>query len=224
MKKLIALTVVAATLAGVSAFGQGYFVFGSGKSQVYDGSGASAVVDSAVTVALFWASGSSVVPTVSTFGAQSLASGNNTTLATTVGYTDAQAWTAILSGNFTEGVSAVAFTGPDQVNSTTKGAVSINSGITFDVTGTVSSGSYTAYLVSWTGGWATPAIAQANGAPVGWSTPYNFTAGNSVATLTTPTLNSFGTFAPLVVSTPEPGTLALAALGGAAMLFIRRKK
>jgi hypothetical protein len=222
MKKLITITLLVASFAATGAFGQGYFFFASGKKQVYDGSGATAVNDTAVTVALFWATGSSVVPTVDQYGSQSLASGNNTTLATTVGYTDSQAWTAINNGQFIEGASTVVFTGLDQANTTATGVLNLGGGSSFDVTGTVASGLYTAYLVSWTGGWATPALAASNGAAVGWSTPYNWTAGSSVSTLNTPSIAGFGTFIP--VATPEPGTMALAALGGASLLMFRRKK
>jgi hypothetical protein len=220
MKKIIAISMVAVSLMATSAFSQGYFVFSSGKSQVYDGfttAGASAL-SSHVDIALFWAVGNNVVSPMPI--ASTPTTGNNTTLEA---FSAAQAWTDILNGTFTEAQSN-AIGGPALAVSSTTGVVKIDGGATFDINGTSASSPYTLMLVSWNSAYANPLAAQAAGSAIGWSTTVNYTSGASITdgTIGTPALAGFGTFIP--ATAPEPGTLALAALGGAAMLFIRRKK
>ena len=223
MKKTIALTVIAASLVGSSAFAQGYFNFTSGKSQVYDGSGAAAVLASTVDVALFWGP-ASTTPAVDALATQSLKLGNNTTSQNTVGYTAPTAWADILSGTFTMGVNA-ATSGNVIALSSATGALAYNSSASFGILNTVAGTSYTLYEVSWLAAdGATPTAAAAAGSPVGWSAPIQYTAVSSIGTPqnTSGLFASFGTFVP--VPAPEPATLALAGLGGASLLLFRRKK
>lgn len=137
MKKIITIALVTASLAGTSAFGQGYFQFTSGKSQVYDGTGASAVLNSTIDVAFLWAA-ASTTPTVDGYATQSLKTGNNTTLASTVGYTAAQAWTDILNGQFTLAQNSADNSLVTALTSTT-GSINYNSSTGFGVVGTSAS-------------------------------------------------------------------------------------
>jgi len=226
MKKILTIGLVVASFAATSSFGQGYFNFVSSKSQAYDGSGASAVLDTAVNVTFLWAN----VGTANTgiLATGSLKTGNNTTLASTVGYTDQQAWTAILGSGFTPAVNA-ANSLPAIQATLANGYVSYNGGANFGVTGTSSPGGTTQYalfFVGWTGSYANLAAAAAAGAPVGWSTVFTYTAGaSSAATLSQMSGNpSFGVFSPVAAPIPEPTTLALAGLSGASLLLFRRRK
>jgi hypothetical protein len=225
MKKLIALTAIAASLAGSSAFGQGYFQFTSGKSQVYDGSGTAAALDTAIDVAFYWGA-AATTPAVDALATQSSKTGNNSTTAIQAGYTAATAWTAILNdANFTLAVNSGTSAAVVTPTSST-GAISYSGGGSFGVTGTSPGTTYTIYEVSWLAAdGATPAAAAADGSPIGWSAPLQYGAVISIGTpqsMAGGAFASFGTFSPVVV--PEPTTLALAGLSGASLLLFRRKK
>ena len=102
----------------------------------------------------------------------------------------------------------------------------MNGGASFDITGTSVSTAYTLMLVSWNGSlYSTLAAAEAagNGA-IGFSAPIQYTSGTGPTdnTVASAPFAQFGTFVPAIV--PEPGTMALAALGGASLLLFRRKK
>jgi hypothetical protein len=223
MKKIIAISLVAASLAASSSFGQGYFAFATGKSQVYDGFTlpSSSQVASTVDVTFLWAP---VGSTVSMPLTSTPITGNSNTVES---YTVATAWADILSSGFAPAVNSASSTAAVQLSSG-NGSVTYNGGANFGVTGTTSptgSTQYALFLVGWGGGYSSLAAAAAANAPVGWSSVFTYTAGQN-ASSSTATFNgsspNFGVFVPAVV--PEPCTLALAALGGAAMLLIRRKK
>jgi len=222
MKKIIALTVIAASLAGSSAFAQGYFNFTSGKSQVYDGSGAAAVLASTIDVALLWAP-AATTPAVDALATSSLKLGNNTTSQNTVGYSATQAWTAIMSGQFTPAVNA-ATSGSVVALTSATGAIAYNGSASFGITGTSAGTTYTLYEVSYLASFGTLAAAAAANSAVGWSAPIQYTAVSSIGTPqnTSGLFPSFGTFVP--VPAPEPATLALAGLSGASLLLFRRRK
>jgi len=220
MKRIIALSLIAASLAATSAFGQGYFQFTSGKSQAYDGfttPGASAP-SANVNVALMWAA-AGTTPTVDSLLTSTPTSGNS---ATVESYTAAQAWADINNGQFTLAVNSA--TSANVIAKTAaNGSFSYNGGVSFGVNGT-SPGTYTIYEVSWNAAYADPTTAAAAGSAVGWSAPIQYTAVNATG-FVNPTLGQFpgyGTFVP--AATPEPGTMALAGLGGLSMLAFRRRK
>jgi hypothetical protein len=224
MKKIIALTLVTASLAATSAFGQGWISLSSSRSQVYDGfttAGTAALNTGTIDVGLFWAANATANPMASLL-ASTPTSGNSTT---TESYTVSQAWTTLLSASGWT-LAQNAQNGNSSVISptATKGSVSYNSGNNFDITGTTAGASYAFLEVSWNAAYATPTLAQAAGSAIGWSYMASLATGISSTDLntTSPTFANYGTFVPAVI--PEPTTLALAALGGAAMLMIRRKK
>jgi PEP-CTERM motif len=226
MKKLIALTTITAAIVATSAFGQGFVQFTTGKSQAWDGftTAGSSALSSKVNVALFWAAQGST-PTVASLLASTPTSGNSTTVES---YTAAQAWTDILNGGFTLGQNASSGNANVIQLTAANGGIQYFGGSGFNLAGTAANTAYAMYFVSWDATYATPALAAAAnggaGAAVGWSSVFTYT---TVANTGTPSSMSglapqFGTFVP--VSAPEPSTMALAGLGGAAMLLFRRRK
>ena len=222
MKKIIALTLLAGTLAGTSAFGQGFFVLASAKSQAWDGFTTPGVsgVGATVNTAFLWAP-ASTTPAVDTLSslANTPTPGNSTTAEAS--YTTQTAWTAILNGQFTLAVNSATSATIIQLTAA-NGSITYNGGISFGVTGTTVGTTYTIYEIGWSSAFATPAAAAAAGGAVGWSTPFQDTAVASNGTATAFTASKFGVFSPVVV--PEPTTLALAGLSGASLLLFRRKK
>ena len=229
MKKKIIVSLVAVTFAAASAFGQGYFSFTSGKSQAYDGFttlGVSAL-GSTINVAFLWAA-ASTTPTIATdISAQSLKTGTNNQ--TGLGYTAATAWADILNGQFTfatntgTGNLVVALTSTTGVIGYNPGA---GVGAAFSVSNTVVNTTYTLYEVAWSSAYATPWLAAAANAAVGWSTAFQYASVTQTGFVNS--MNglapSFGVFAPSTGAVPEPSTMALAAIGGASLLLFRRRK
>jgi len=227
MKKLIAIGLVVASFAATSSsFAQGYFDFVTSKSQAYDGTGATAVLNSTIDVTFLWAPANTTLSGI--LSAASSKTGNNTTTAAQAGYTAATAWTAILASGFTPAVNTNGNTAAVQLT-VANGGASYNGGASFGVSGTAGttpSTVYSVFMVGWnaSSGDTTLAAAAAHGDAVGWGTVFQYSAGAnggaSVGNFTGQT--GFGVFSPVVV--PEPTTLALAGLSGASLLLFRRRK
>jgi PEP-CTERM motif len=215
MKKTLIMTIVALAFATASTFGQGYFKFASGKSQVWDGfsTPGTATRSTSVSVALFWAANGASSPF--SWLTSTPTSGNSTT---TESYTASQAWSALTSSSWTLAQTTDAgMNGNVQGVSTSSGAVTFGTGANFGVTGTSPGVAYELMLVSF-------ATSSYGSGAIGWSAPISVTSGTSLLdnTVASPTYTQFGTFVP--AATPEPSTMALAGLGGAAMLLFRRRK
>lgn len=100
MKKIIKISMLAATLAATSAFGQGYLILQSpANSQIWDGFSTAGVATrtTAVDVGLFWAVNGTANPMAALL-ASTPTTGNSTTAES---YTTAQAWAAVLGSSFT---------------------------------------------------------------------------------------------------------------------------
>lgn len=234
MKKILVIATMAATLSGLSAFGQGSFVFGSSAGWVWDNYGpvgsVSPVRNAGQKVSFLIGTGlggiqgvkNNVETNASTLGAnQSWALSN----------TDA-AWAALLGdannpfavNNGTSGPAGLVIG-----TTTATGGIAYNGGAGFFIDGTSSSGgSIQVRIVAWDGQYATPAAAAAAHSAVGWGAAFTYNYGG-----TTGTPGNFstqagsgngaarvGVYAPV----PEPGTFALAGLGIASMLIARRRK
>jgi hypothetical protein len=215
MKKLILIASLITSFTALSALGQGYFHFFTGKSQVWDqlDGGGSPALSTSINTAFLWAPNGSV-PMVSSLGASSPVSGFPI-------YTASSVWTAILTDpNFTPAINNA--NGQMAIQRTSSfGSISYNSGISFPVTGTSVGTGYSVFMIGWDGAYATPALAQAASAGVGWSAPFSYTA---VAFTTIPNTMSGVTPAFGVWGVPEPSALALAGLGGLSLMLLRRRK
>ena len=215
MKKYVGIILLSASIAGLSAFGQGYFSFTSGKSQVYDGFSSYPLAPSSrVDVAFLWGA-QGAVPEV-----EALA--NGVSLGTPQTWTPAAAWTAILADpNFTLAVDNN--TGaPAVINTTSNGAISYNSGSAFPVTGTTVGTPYTLFMIGWNSIYATPVLAAAANSFVGWSQAFDYTAASS-----TSVPNSMNGLTPpfgVVGLIPEPSAITVAGLGGLSIWLLRRRK
>jgi hypothetical protein len=224
MKKIITISLLTVSLAVASVLGQGYFSLSSAKSQVYDGfttPGVSALA-STVNTAFLWGP-SNTVPTVDSFLTSMPTTANSSTPQMVPLF---QAWAAILNGQFNLATNATTGALVTQLSGA-NGSVIYNGSVSFPVTGTAPDTTYTVYMIGWDAHYATPALAAAAngglGAALGWSLPFQFTAGQFYYALPNliPFGNNFGTLPPV----PEPATMALAALGGVSLLvFPRRNK
>jgi hypothetical protein len=225
MKKLVLVSTMIVSLAGMSAFGQGWMSFSLGKSAVYDGfttpgvSGLGATVDTA----LMWAPVGTPTPVVSALLASTPTTGNSST---SEGYTVATAWSDILTDpNFTlaynyNGGAPVLVTGTTVAN----GGVANQAYPLSNASGSeqaVINTFYNVFVISWNAAYATPALAEANNSAVGWSSVFSYEAYafTSTANALTPPQH-IGTFVPI----PEPATIALAGLGSLSLLLFRRRK
>jgi len=221
MKKLVLISTLIASFAGLSAFGQGYFQFVTGKSQAWTGfNGGAAALSTSVNVAFLWAP-SGAVPSVSALG---VSVPNSTTVAAST-YTTAAAWTAILTDpNFTLAVASANSTIAVQ-RTAANGGAAFNSNIAFGVTDTSVGTAYTLFIIGWNGAFATPALAQAAAGTtgyVGWSQPFAYTAYAQSAVPTS--FGALGGQFGVAGMVPEPSTMALAGLGGLSLLLFRRRK
>lgn len=229
MKKTLLIAAVV-SMTAVSSFAQGNVLFGGGLNSVKQDTSSTPSNVAGLTVALLFATGN-VLPAVDGIAATGLSAGANgglfvgsafsATQANT--FSVAAAWTAILGDGsffFVQGTNAVA--GPTQAISGSTGGWSYNGGGGWSSLNVTGGTAYSAYIIGWTGGWATAALAAANGAAVGWGQKFTYTpaSGINIPVNTSTLEGSFGVYAPV----PEPGTMALAALGGASLLLFRRKK
>lgn len=228
MKKIIAISLLTVSLAATSAFGQGYFLLSTAKSQVYDGFTTAGVstLASTVNTAFLWAP-ANTVPTVNNYLTSMPTTANSNTPRT---FLLAQAWTAILNGQFnlaTNDTTGVLVTQLCRAN----GSIGYNpdtfgNSTPFPVTGTTPDTTYTVYMIGWDAHYATPALAAAAngglGAALGWSLPFQYTARTQFSIFIDNILpfgNNFGTLPPV----PEPATTALVGLGCLSLLTFRRR-
>jgi hypothetical protein len=212
MKKIILIATLIASLTGLSAFGQGYFQFVTGKSQVWDCfTSGSPQLATTVNVAFLWAANGSVPVVASLYG-------STPTSGLPPLYAISAAWSDILTDpNYTfaanSGNGQVAVT-----QSTSSGALNYGP---LAVTGTMVGTTYSLFMVGWDANYATPVLASAANAAVGWSASFSYTAYAATATSSsmsglTPAFGVWGV--------PEPSTLALAGLGSLSLLLVRRRK
>jgi hypothetical protein len=216
--KLTAALAALVAASGVSAFGQGYVLFATSKNNVYDDfttSGTSVVAPGDVTATFLWAATGTADPLgagVAT-GATSL-NANWATIA------------SMLTSGWSIGQNAgVEADKADNNGGVQGGAISYNSSVSFQATGTPAGAGIEVVVLGWdnVGGIGTEAAASAAGAALGWSGAFTYATGATSGS----TISNFSVSGELpfgVVSTPEPTSLALAGLGGLSMLFLRRRK
>ena len=172
MKKFAVMLLLLGSL-GVS-FGQGYFLFTSVKSTVWDGFTSTnlAQLTTNVNVAFLWAPcGTPQVDSI-------MASVTNSATVSNSTYLSAQAWQLILNDpSFTLALNqnagnAVAVA---QTLSNAKGAFAYLGGTAFPVLGTLPETiDYQIFVIGWSAAYATPAAAAAANSPVGWSAAFSY--------------------------------------------------
>jgi len=231
MKKLIVTLALAAV--GVSAFAQGEFAFaGPGARGIWDDFSSQNPHLAADMNVAFLFGGTSFTPLVDAIASSTATNG-------TTAYSPTLAWTDILTDpNFIlatndNGGSPVLAVGTSPANGayayTPPGG---SAGGAFAVDGSASGGAtYRVFVIGWSSAYATPQAAALAGAAVGWSQFFSYAAvagpspgpagnpGNFLSAAGNATVLQFG-----VAATPEPTTIALAGLGGLALLGLRRRK
>ncbi len=231
MKKLVLFSTIAASLIGMSSFGQGYLQLQSGNKTIWEngtyktGSGGLVTTNS---YALVWGS-TTLTPLVDAIQASVATNAlPGVAAAGTVNgnYSVAAAWTAILTDpNFT---LATDLAGPNLATGIAlqNGSLSYNGGGSFAVSG-AGAGVWSLFYIAWNdagGVYLTPSAAQAAGELVGWSTVFNMTL---TGTVSDPLIQQTSGLVPFGVAggaVPEPTTIAFGALGGLSLLLMRRKK
>ncbi len=218
MKKKLILAATLVAMTGLSAFGQGYFLFVATKNSVWDNftTGTTTSGGGHTIAGFLWGPAA----TVGMLGA----TGNP--VSNTVPLSPAK-WDDILTDPqfhlATNSTSGLLVTAPVNASGLQIGGIGYLTGQTFTVAGTAGGQIYTVYAVSWNSLYATPEEAAAAGSAVGWSNPFQYSAGNG-PTSTPLNFNGSGMLAFGVTPVPEPATFALAGLGAAAMLIFRRRK
>ena len=211
MKKL--LTIISLAAVTVYSQAQGYVgSFGSNTRGVWDDYTSTPRLAADISIAFLYGTGTPLVSTL-----QSAVATNTTSVA----WTAASAWNDILNdSNFklatNNGVGLASLT----INA--NGSSSYLGGATFAVAGSAIQ-AYQVYYIGWNSAYATPQAAAAAGSAVGWSSPFSYSFVSSIGSPVqmSTVLTPFGVVAGAV---PEPGTLALAAMGGASLLLFRRRK
>jgi len=233
--KITALSLVAG-MVGISAYGQGFLVLSSGQNTIYDGfttAGTSVVGGTEEGYALYWAPNNTANPFAS-LAAITPTTGNSTT---TASWTTTQAWSTLSSASsWTLGVDSQTYgpvdgsgTIPVVDKASANGVLAFYSqsigpaGLGFGLDGT-SAANYALLVVGFNGAYSDPTAAANAHSAIGWSYLSSFALKGSATdpNIGTPNFSSFGVFTP--AAAPEPGTMALAALGGASLLLFRRRK
>jgi len=236
MKKLIVTLALAAV--GLSAFAQGEFEFaGPGPRGVWDAYSTPGSSHEAADIDVAFLFGStSATPLVDAIAASTATNGSTA-------YNPQTAWTDILTDpsfmlatNDNGGSPVLAVT-----TSTANGSYAYtppggSAGGAFAVDGSASGGaSYRVFMIGWNSAYATPQAAALAGSAVGWTQFFTYAAaaGPVPGPAGTPgTMLAAAGGSPSgvpilqfgVASVPEPTTIALAGLGGLALLGLRRKK
>lgn len=214
MKKT--LLTVALTIASLASFGQGYFYFNGSPRFTWDAFTSPGAIrgNTTVDVAFLWGA-TTATPLIDGIATSTATNG------AAINVTGA--WSDIMNdANFHLAVdSSTSLVAVQQT--TAAGGWSYNNPNDFGVSGTVAQ-SYLVYVIGWNAAYATPTAAAAAGSAVGWSAPFTYAAATSIGTplsMTASGLTAFGVLPPIV---PEPTTMALAGLGGLALLAFRRRK
>ena len=216
MKTIVGVASVIASFISLTAFGQGYAYFSGVKGTVWDGFTMPTIAQrtSNVNVSFLWGQQGSMPVVESILGG---GVPTNTTFLNAT-YSPYLAWSDILSDpdftlamNANSGLAVVTRT-------TTAGAFAYNSGAGFQLVGTSPGNSYTLFVIGWDANYATPNLAAAAGAAVGWSTAFDYTVTTFTAIPNSMTVTAFGT-----AGVPEPAALAVGGLAGLLLCWRRRR-
>jgi hypothetical protein len=225
MKKTLIIATMAA-LTAVSSYGQGWlnfqgFLHNTANNYTTPGT---VTYNAGINVELFFATAGKA-SAVSAIAASSSPA--------TLTYTTKTAWADIMGDSLFQAVQGTGGAGTvAQFASAANGGGVYNASKAYGAGNLVGGTTYSMYEVAWFAGTAgqytTLALAAAangnNGTYVGWSQVFSYnalTSGNPAPTLFA---NTFVGLFDVGGTIPEPTTMALAGLGGLAMLMFRRRK
>ena len=226
MKKLILIAIVSASLPALSASAQGLFLFTGPVRGVWDVySNGFPRLQGTMNVALMVNLNNGMAPAIDAIMTSTRTNGTASDFALFYALNQQVYWNVIMSDpNYVVAIDS-ATSQPAVAAVGNNGAWTYNSGASFGIAGSSGNGGTAqVYVLAWDKQFATPALAAANDAPLGWSAPFSYTyaSGNPPGTpaLMAPLVTPFGVY----VQIPEPAVFTLAGLGAAAMLIFRRRK
>jgi hypothetical protein len=221
MKKLLIILLLAIS-TGVS-YGQG-LVFFDGESQgVWDNFSSSEPILSAdMKVSFMFGTGTPLISSLE-IGAGADNPVPTNALPGYLGFDPYGAWIDILHDpNFLLATNTSLPGSPVVASVIGNGSWGYNSSTEFHLAGASQNQTYTVYVIAWADNYATPQLAAAADAAVGWSDAFSYTIPPLISE-PSPSFVQAG-FLPFgVVGTPEPGDCALAGLGGLSLWFLRRR-
>ncbi len=211
MRTRMLLTFTLIALTGFAAKGQGYFLFTATKNSVWDEftTGVPMSGGGHTIAGFIWGPAGTTNAWLGSVGTRyDLNPGNPFKLS--MAFND-PSWHLATNAAFDTFVSV-------NVNASglAIGGINYNSSATFQVAGTTGGQTYTIYCIAWDNKFSNPLEAF----NVGWSNPFQYTAGNGPTS--TPLGFSSSGMQPFGVGIPEPTTFALAGLG--ALLLIRHRR
>lgn len=219
MKKLIIIT-AALAITGISSFAQGNVSIAGGVGGIWNNyTNVPMVTAGGFDVALLVGTGTPLISGISSTG-----SGTNATLV----FSTATAWNDIMTDSaysFVDGTNGLAMVA--NASTILKGTFAYNAGSSWSAANVNAGTTYNIYEIAWStagGLYTTASLAAQNDAYVGWSQVFSYTptSGANQPTQISPA-NNVGWYG-IGGVVPEPTTMALAGLGGLAMLLIRRRK
>jgi hypothetical protein len=211
MKKQLAIISLLAAVASFSAFGQGFISFAGAKNSVWNGPTTTSGLGASSGTTFLWSTNGAPDPLgagLSTSATGAPFGWNTITAMTTTG-----GWKAAVDVG--TGAAAIGAINPSGL---AVGGIAYNGGAPFQLQGTVGGTTYEIVALAWNGTYGTSSN-------LGWSSSFLYATGASgTDPAGTVTFNQNGMPNFGVAPVPEPTTIALAGLGGLALLAFRRKK
>ena len=225
MKKLFFVAGVMAALSGLTAFGQGNFIFNSAGRYVWNTGPANPVPGGPYNVAFLWSTNLGATPLVAQ---ETGLSHTPTNYSSSLYLYGLQAFNNILTDpNFQLGRATFLGDAVAVATLTAVGGISYNGGGPFGVSGTsTNGGSVLVFFIAWSNLYSDPALAAAVFPLVGWSNPFLYNYANTTSTPAGMGSQAAadGVDARFGLGIPEPSAFALAGLGAIAMLIFRRQR
>ena len=220
MKKLLIISLLVVS-TGVS-YGQGSVDFEGEVRGVWDNfSSSQSIVSADMNVSFMFGTGTPLISGLFGFG---FGAGNSvpTNAINNTYFDTAAAWYDILNDpNFLLATNNSLPGSPVVAPVNIHGGWDYNNATEFPLAGSVTNQTYMVYVIGWAGNYATPQLAAAADAAVGWSAAFSYTTPTAIEGAQSFVQAGFLPFG--VVGTPEPGACALAGMGGLSLWLLRRR-